>query len=966
MIACGHCGGRHASVAEVRRCALDHPRPDEASFDEASFEEVQSFEGPPARTRAAVQSFLPSPPRGALPPLPGPASTWAGPEALGRSLVVEPGGVAPPPWADAPVVRVDPARTMPDTLDALRAAWHQRTRLVIELAGPLEDPDIVDQPWWELGPDLVLTSDELIHLVTANSVVVRTDGDVDCRPVQLAIAAGAGPTASADTDVELPDGAPALADGGPLAFPETLLGSAAPAIVPRVHLESQLLRPLGHSTPDAELAPDQLAAVRHSGGAARIIAPAGSGKTRVLTERVRHLVRDRGIDPSAICLLAFNVRAREEMQDRTGDLPGLEIRTLNSLALAIVNGAEPFAPLNGRRRTTIDERDVRNLLRRLVKTRRQAMADPLAAWIEALGASRLGLRPPSVVEEEFDGDVKGFADIAPQYREALERQGWLDFDEQILAAIEILLRDPDARARAQACCRVLLVDEFQDLTPAHVLLVRLLAGPAADVFGVGDDDQTIYGYAGADPAWLIDFGQLFPGAAAHPLTVNYRCPPEVVEAAANLLGWNRRRVEKDIHPAPGRPAGDALVRVNPGTDALAALTARVTSLLASGVEPSDIAVLTRVNSSLLGPMAALTEAGVPCQRPLDRNFLTRTGVAGALAWLAVATASDDRLPTGSMGDAARRPPRGISPRLVEWIDEKSSLPELVALGQRLREPRDTAKLEAFVADIHHVKDRSSDGATTLELLTTIGEDLGLARALEERLDASRRSVDRSAHGDDINALRRAATLHPDPRTFPRWLSDNLDQRPDPGGVRLATVHKVKGREWPHVVVFDIDAGLFPHRLAADLEEERRVFHVAITRGSESVTLIPGDTPSPFLDQMTETAPPRNAGGDHAGRSRPSSKSATRERERTEPPPAGSDHIEARRARLRAFRTERAVADKVPAFVVFSDDTLHRLADAYPTTDEQLLAIKGIGPAKLERYGEGIFAALAGATTDLDP
>src|SRR4029077_14533625 len=153
-----------------------------------------------------------------------------------------------------------------------------------------------------------------------------------------------------------------------------------------------------------------------------------------------------------------------------------------------------------------------------------------------------------------------------RYRAELSRARSVDYDEQIVRAIEILLGDPKARAVAQRACRVLLVDEFQDLTPAHLLLVRLLAGPDGSVFGVGDDDQTIYGFNGADPQWLIDFATYFPHAGNHPLEVNYRCPADVVTAAATLLQHNDRRVAKVIRASS---AEHGLV-IDPAPEALAA------------------------------------------------------------------------------------------------------------------------------------------------------------------------------------------------------------------------------------------------------------------------------------------------------------------------------------------------------------------------------------------------------------
>src|SRR5690606_35181700 len=190
---------------------------------------------------------------------------------------------------------------------------------------------------------------------------------------------------------------------------------------------------------------------------------------------------------------------------------------------------------------------------------RRLNTDPLAPYVEALSAVRLGLRSPEEVEDERE-DVPGLADAFPAYRAELQRRGVIDFDEQVLLAIELLLRDGELRRAQQARHRHLLVDEFQDLTPAHVLLVRLLSAPTFDVFGVGDDDQVIYGHAGATPRFLTGYDASFPGATHHALEVNYRCPPAVVDAARRLLGRNRVRVPKTIRAArTDRGDGDLVV-----------------------------------------------------------------------------------------------------------------------------------------------------------------------------------------------------------------------------------------------------------------------------------------------------------------------------------------------------------------------------------------------------------------------
>jgi len=168
------------------------------------------------------------------------------------------------------------------------------------------------------------------------------------------------------------------------------------------------------------------------------------------------------------------------------------------------------------------------------------------------------------------------------------------------------------------------------------------------VFGVGDDDQTIYGYNGADPAWLIDFQQLFPGAGEHPLEVNYRCPAGIVRAADTLLRRNRERVAKQIRPARGRPAAPDDVVVEHADDPSGASCAAVEALVTSGVAPAEIAVLTRVNVTLLPVQLRLAAAGIPTTAPVDTALLARSGVRAALAWLALAAGRGRRLPMERM------------------------------------------------------------------------------------------------------------------------------------------------------------------------------------------------------------------------------------------------------------------------------------------------------------------------------
>jgi DNA helicase-2/ATP-dependent DNA helicase PcrA len=900
------------------------------------------------------------------------------------------------------------------TADRLGAAWRERRSVVIELVPGLG----LDEPGhpppakisglqpWEWSPDLDLVAERLHHAVWANAYdgrgqglewrwaaeATRLGGRVSTRSPHADLPAHVDLPA----DVELPDGTPVLYDGGPL--DAGLPARAGMGVVHRIWLDHAALRPLGpNSAEGADLAPDQRRAVTEPGLGARVIAPAGSGKTRVLTARARLLLTEWGLPPEALALVAYNVRAAAEMKERLADVGGVRVRTLNALGLRLCG-----------RRATIEATEIRRILSDLVALPRRAETDPAAPWIEALNRVRLGLVAPEVVEAELP-DVSDLERVARAFRAELAERDVVDFDEQVVVAIERLLADPPFRHRSQRFARVLLVDEFQDLTPAHLLLLRLLAGPAGAVFGVGDDDQTIYGYAGATPRWLVDFEQWFPGSASHSLEVNYRCPPAVVTAASHLLTRNAVRVPKLIRAGSG--GGDLAVLDGPGGPARRS-AGRVQSLIDQGAEPTEIAVLVRVNASLVPVHVLLRHAGVPVSSPLDRLFLQRGGVRAALAWLAVATAPSSSLPGAMLREAARRPKRGMSASLLDLVAKQRSVAALERLGDWLDgkgSAREADKVRWLCEDVGQV--RAGAGATTGDILSLVRSKVG-----DGGLDASAAALDRWSHGaiaahtDDLDALMELADLEPDPSRFGAWLADQLSSA-GPGskdGVTLASIHAVKGREWPHVIIHHATAGLMPHRLSVDLEEERRVFHVGLTRGRSTVSVVPGSPPSPYLREMAAPGePPVRAAGPPPGRvasgpGRPGStpgqaaellpasvglvfKWRGHEHEAVEVLDGGvrasiaggpattsvpfgtvvtvagrPAHLahpagEAAWERLRAWRADRSRSLGKPAFVVFDDKTLRAVAAALPVREQDLLAIGGIGPVKLEAYGPDLVA-----------
>ncbi len=985
-------------MAEVRTCAKQHPAaaPIDESTDPPPYRPTETPTHGRTETPTHGRTDRPgkAPPR--QPAAASPAmdialhrdiDALAGPDCLGRSVLVAPGSPVPAPWRTASTVSAS-AGSDTATIDRLHRAWRERERLVIEWSGELPPADSTrSEPFHQLDPAAELPGERLRFAVTANAVNLLGDRPT-FEPISLAVAAGAEATTGSASGDALALGAEVLTDGGPLAAHDALELGSLP-VVPRVHLVAGSTRPQRPDppVPGAELAADQLAAVAHAGGPARIIAPAGSGKTRVLTERTRHLIVDRGIDPAAVSLVAYNRRARFEMSDRLADIDGLDIRTLNSLALAIATGSGPFARSGANRPlTTISELDARRILDRVVPgRRRRQLTDPLEPWIDALSACRLGLRDPEEIESAYGGDIAGFPDVLTAYRGELRRRGELDFDEQILTALELLLTEPEVRAVARRVTPLLLIDEFQDLTPAHLLLIRILAGPAGEVVAVGDDDQTIYGYSGASPEWLVDFDRFFPGAADHPLTVNYRCPDEVVTAAANLLSHNRYRVPKTIRSASGRqaphshPPSQALL-VNTTDDPQRRLVGHVEQLLAGGAEPDDIAVLARVNAALLPAVVYLADAGIPVARPVgvDPSMLERSGVGAAFSWLRLAAAPEKRLRADDLRMAVRRPPRSLHPRIADWVCEQRSVKDLHGLAGRLNKEREAQIVTELANDIDQLRARADAGASTVELLDQIYDEIGLLGAASQ-LDQSQRTARRAAHADELAAIRALAAIGPGADELESWTSEHLRSLPrtdDPDrgpAVSVATIHSTKGLEWPHIIVHDVRGDLHPHRLATDVEEERRIFHVAVTRCRNSV-LVNGYPPSavpprsPFVDQLAtarEVAHEPLDGPTWSSRdvTRPTAPSAKPARagkaSRVEP---STPVAAALREALTSWRTERCRADGVPAYVVMDNATLDAIAEAAPDSLVSLGRIKGIGPAKLDRYGSDILGIVADTVT----
>lgn len=913
--------------------------------------------------------------------MPSPSNLATGAAVFGRGIVLRTGSTTPQPWANADRIPIDSdALAEPaDLIRTLHLAWVQRQPSVIEWAiadDALSAAEKDLRPPYELDDSHLFPHERIRFLAFANNYDARSD-DIVWWWTTKAARLGVTPS-SGDADATGPDGAKLWIDGGPR---EPLDLPADMVCVSGEDIDAGRLEAMSAVPPieSSNLASDQLAAVDHGAGAARIIAPAGSGKTRTLTARARRLVEDWKVHPSQVLAVAYNRRAADELRTRLGSRTA-DVRTVHSLGWAILSEARPGLEL-------INEPAVRSHLNRVFSIPKRANADPTGPYLEALDDVRIGLEQPIDVETARD-DVPGFADGFDAYRDRLARRGEIDYGEQVYSAIEALLRDPVLRARWQRRCRHVLVDEFQDMTPAYLLLIRLVASPQLQVFGVGDDDQVIYGYAGADPDYLIEFDNLFPGSSEQALDTNYRCAPSIVEAATNLLGYNRRRIEKTIRAARSKGHGLEVVRA-PGDNLAATAAETVRAWIESGAAPSDIAILSRVNSSLIPAKAALRAAEVPTNDLLGPDSLQRTAVRALFAWIRLALAPEEMTSADAI-EAIRRPSRGLTTIAREVLTRRrTSLGDLAGIAAQL-DSKQADRWYDFIEQLEGAIDLADQGSAPA-LVRHLTDDVGLT-STARTLDSARTSAARSSHSDDLVAIRRAAALHDDVTTLIPWLTDIVSTRSDPAGVTLSSIHRVKGMEWPHVIVFGVDRGSMPHELSTDREEERRVCHVAITRAQDRcVVLADKQRPSRFLDELDGTAtvePQRPTRTERASSvissgpqlddrvtlrgglkgvvtARSSNSIEIRLDTGAEIVASIADVVAVDRSqgaadpelaqRLRDWRRAKASELGVPAYIVLHDATIDDLAARRPTTERELAAVSGIGPSKIEHYGDEILS-----------
>ncbi|MEK8089887.1 UvrD-helicase domain-containing protein [Thermithiobacillus plumbiphilus] len=602
----------------------------------------------------------------------------------------------------------------------------------------------------------------------------------------------------------------------------------------------------------AELNPQQQAAVLHAHGPMLVLAGAGSGKTRVITQKIAHLIDKHGVDARHIFAVTFTNKAASEMRERVAQLcqgqptRGLTVSTFHSLGLQILR--QEIHRLGYKKAFSIlDASDTVALVRDLLKDNQD---DPdLAEGIQGRISrfKNAGLAPEAV---PLEGDPlhSRAARLYPFYQRALKAYSAVDFDDLISLPNQLFAHDAEARAHWQERVRYLLVDEYQDTNSAQYQLIKWLLGMRRNLTAVGDDDQSIYAWRGAEAENLHRLGQDFPDLNVIKLEQNYRSTGRILTAANRLIANNPHLYEKQLWSTLGHGEPIRVVRCDDETHEAEKV---VSLLLAEKFQRqarfSDFAILYRGNHQARAFETALRAARVPYHLTGGTSFFARGEIKDLMAYLRLLVNPDDDL---AFLRAVNTPRRGIGGTTLEALGQfaqkrDKSLFEAIwepDLGEHLP-TRALEALRGFGDWINRTNEQidkttTTDGELAAELrrLPDAIDYPGYLRDQFDERGASRRLENINSLFDSV---QRMLETEDGPRSLPEILGrlslfSVLERQEEEGGdeVRLMTLHAAKGLEFPYVFLVGMEEGFLPHRNSIDsdnIEEERRLAYVGLTR-----------------------------------------------------------------------------------------------------------------------------------------
>ena len=585
----------------------------------------------------------------------------------------------------------------------------------------------------------------------------------------------------------------------------------------------------------------QAEAVRWHDGHELVLAGAGSGKTRVLTAKIAYLVSERGTPPWRIIAVTFTNKAAREMHDRAhrlcgGSLRGALISTFHSWGLRFLQRRKEALENLGYPRgfVVFDRGDCRSVLKKIARELGVKVGD--IPSIDDLSKTYASCDPYTL---ETDADEMTSL-VYEKYRESLKRQGALDFDDLMMLPLHILLSDPaiadDERGRADW----ILVDEYQDVNRPQYMLLKLLSERGARVMAVGDPDQSIYGWRGADMSLIMNFERDFPGARVFVLDENYRSTGNILSAANSVIQNNFDRRDKNLWTAAdeGSPVKLIMTRNDVGeSEFIADEIERLASNIGARVyDYGEIAVLYRMNALSRGYEQSLLERGIPYKVVRGVSYYERKEIKDVLSMLRLAVNPRDEASLERIANIPNIPARGLGKKAA------AELAKYLASASG-----DAAEIWDELREAPPLKGRAARGASELAgIMAEINEAENLECAVEHILyncgyaDYLRDEFPEDC-GERLENVLELISVLPEDGSIAETLAEvaiytDQDFERDGGGrVNLMTLHAAKGLEFPAVFVVGMEEGIFPSQRADEedsVEEERRLCYVGMTRARE--------------------------------------------------------------------------------------------------------------------------------------
>ena len=603
----------------------------------------------------------------------------------------------------------------------------------------------------------------------------------------------------------------------------------------------------------------QREAVYHTDGPLLILAGAGSGKTRVLTHRIAYLIGERGVDAWNILAITFTNKAAEEMRQRVDNLVGFGAESVwvSTFHSACVRILRRFIDRLGYENhfTIYDTDDQKTLIKEVC---RKVDVDTKVFKERSLLSAISSAKNEMILPDEFELNAGGdfakmkIAKVYREYETQMRANNALDFDDLLVKTVQLLQTQPDVLESYQERFRYIMVDEYQDTNTVQFQLVSLLAGKYKNLCVVGDDDQSIYKFRGANIRNILDFEHEFPDAKVIKLEQNYRSTGNILNAANSVIANNRGRKEKSLWTENGEGELIRLRQFDTAFDEADFIGEDIKSAVRQGGSYNDSAVLYRTNAQSRLLEEKFIAMNIPYKIVGGVNFYARREIKDLLAYLKT-------IDNGRDDVAVRRiinvPKRGIGLTTINRIQESATergigfYEALLAPGLIAGVGRSATKLDSFAALIEYFKTLAEEMNIT-DLLQEVIEKTGYIESLEN--EDKEEAKTRKENIDEL--ISKAATYEEscqdkdEKATLSGFLEevalvadiDSLDE--DQEYVVLMTLHSAKGLEFPRVYLAGMEDGLFPGYMSInagdreELEEERRLCYVGITRAEQELTL----------------------------------------------------------------------------------------------------------------------------------